>query len=500
MATSSRLCPLLAAFAGLLLLASCGTGSKNIPRLIGSFPADHQTLPGGLSLIRLEFDEPVTLLNPESVEIRAGGALIPNNTFMLPGEPSTVYVVPEASSGFVPDTLHSLSVIQGLVINAEGHYADDVEGVTFTLGPVGPIAAGAPQAVKLLDRETFALLSTVPTPNAAADTVVGVLTTESAAGRRYWVQRSDPGSGMTSLAFFDDGDVTMTEVPLPLSSGASVLMADFESMALDPGGDFLYVAFREEPEQHVRVFRVDVDTPATVTALTASTAPGATTMPTGMDTTVNRQELLLAVEAAGAGEIVGIDLETFTEIDRDAGTGGVQSLPLPQIPRGITAFGDRYVLSSIDGSGTANVQQYLLFNGLVAETPSTTTGVGAQSLRTLDFFLSVQTVSGYADGFGLVVRALSTGYATPTPVLISDDVGGVSQGASSVIAMVRPPSSNQFLAVLDGGLVARFFWDGFNGVFQEDLDDVTDGIQVVDGGADWSDITVLGREFGQFPP
>ncbi len=483
-----------------LLLAACGGGgsAQNRPQLVGSFPGNQQALTGTLSALRLDYDVPVTLLNPASVLVVADGIQISTISFQVPSEPSAVFVVPSAAATFRPGSLHTVVVFQGIVINAEDHYPLDEESFVFTLGPDAPLAAGAPQAVKIYDRDTFALLDTVPTPNAGTDTAVGVLSTQSDTGRRYWVQRSDPGGGANSFAYFDAGDAAMTEVPLTLSMGSTSHVSDAAALALGPRGEFLYVAYREEGGQLVRLSRIDVTTATETASILLSPTAGASTAPTGLALSTNREELVVACREGAAGRMVCVDVNTFTEIDRDTTALGTQGVPLPHPPGQVATFASRYITTAFDGSGTANAQHVVLPTYTVAETASGLVGTGNGSLASLDAVLAVQPVSGYANNEALAVRTFFSGYSTATPFVVSDDVGGAPTNTTTVLTAARYTNLDRFLLVHDGGILTRWLWSGFL-LVQEDLDDVTDGIQAVDGGVAWADVVTISRDAGQFP-
>ncbi|MDJ0973204.1 MAG: hypothetical protein QNJ98_01925 [Planctomycetota bacterium] len=482
----------------LLLLAACGS-AQNRPEVVGTYPGNLEILSGTLAAIRVDYNEPVTVLNPSAVIVVADGLQIPITSFQLAGEPNSVYVIPLPQTAFRPGALHNVRILEGLAINRDEHYSFDEATFAFVLGDSPPIATGAPQAVRIFDRNTFVLQDTIPTPNPGTDVVVGVQSTQSDAGRRYWVQRSDPGTGTDSFAYFDTGDATMTDVPLTKSGMASTLVSDASAIAIGRVGAFLYVAFREEPEQHVRLAKIDIAAGAEVDSLVLSPTVGVDTKPTGLTLSLNRDEIVVACQEGAAGRLVFVDTETFTEIDRDFVAAGTQGAPLPHPPGDVREFVDRYIVTAFDGSGMVSAQQVILPTYVTVETPSLTMGTGGASMATLDRALSVQSVTGYTGGEALVARSIFTSFSTAIPLIVSDDVGGMSTNTTTVIAAARFPTIDRFLLVHDGGILTRWLWNTIQ-LFQEDLDDMTDGIQAVDGGASWADIVTIGTDAGQFPP
>lgn len=481
-----------------LLLAACGS-AQDRPEVVGTFPSHLETLSGTLAAIRVDYSEPVTILNPAAVIVVADGLQIPVTSFQLEGEPSSVYVIPLPQTAFRAGALHNVRILEGLAVNGDQHYTFEESSFAFTLGSDPPIAAGAPQAVRIFDRDTFVLQDTILTPNAGTDTVVGIHSTQSDLGRRYWVQRSDPGAGVDSFAYFDEGAAAMTSVPLTKSAPGSTLLSDAAAIGVGRTGAFVYVAYREEPEQHVRLAKVDVASAVEVDSLVLSPAAGPDTAPTGLTLSLARDEVVIACREGPAGRLVFVDVATFTEIDRDLGAAGTQGVPLPHPPGPVRDFVDRYVITAFDGSGFVSAQQVLLPSYVAVETPSLTPGLGGASLATLDRALSVQSVSGYTGGEALVARSIFTGFNTAIPLTVSDDVGGVPTNTTTVLTAARFPTIDRFLLVHDGGILTRWVWNTVQ-LFQEDLDDMTDGVQAVDGGASWADVITIGRDEGQFPP
>jgi hypothetical protein len=118
---------------------------------------------------------------------------------------------------------------------------------------------------------------------------------------------------------------------------------------------------------------------------------------------------------------------------------------------------------------------------------------------TRDRTMRLAALAGYVGTEGLVQRTVAATFAAPVPISISDDVGGVSTGATAVTALGRYSFEDRFLVVLDTDVATRWRWDGVL-LQQDDLDDVTDGIQGIDVSATAPGIHVVGRELGALPP
>jgi hypothetical protein len=221
----------------------------------------------------------------------------------------------------------------------------------------------------------------------------------------------------------------------------------------------------------------EVGTPLVLSA-PLSAAPGAFTPSVDRE----RNHLLVPVAApGGAGTLCFVDLDTFTE--RDAGpAAGVDGLPIAGA--GPCVFEElrdvAFVLQS-EETTAAIVRVDLWDLETDADPEVTIPGRPRAIYATGDAQYAVQGLDGYAAGEGLVkVRAGDTDEGFP--VVVPDDGGAGSIGATRVGALLRDPGSDYLWVFADNGV--RSVLSAFDGVEEDfeavDLDPVLDGLQGVD--------------------
>jgi len=486
---------------GVLLLAaclvcSCGLGgAQTRPLLVDTFPAAGQILTGPLQEIRLTYDMPVTVLNPDDVRVFTRTfSFLPTRLEQRPGEPNSVYVHPLGQPSFPLDDDFILQVAEGAVVNDLQHYAEQQADVPFTVGVEPPLLVGEPDAVTLLDSFTFASLGSVPTPVATAP--VAIVSTIRGAVQRVWVQLDAGGGTGASLGWFEPGDVAMATIPL---TAGGDLTAASGALTVGPNGRFLYAAFRDTDTGGVRLVRVDTDTALESGSLLLTAVPaGGGTMPVDLRWSEDGTQLIVAAAIGGSGRLAFVDRETFAEVDRDAVLGGIQGFTLPADPGRFVPAGGRFWVTR---PGT-NDMDVVASDGTLTVSAGTVTGTGGALLRSPANDFLVQAMSGYTGNLALQTRAAATGFLSPLAGEIVDDLGGVDLGSSTVLDLQHLPGTARFGALLgtaDGRLIA--FMDFLpSALDQEDLDTGTAGVQVADVDAVVPAAMFLGRTYGAFAP
>ncbi len=488
----------LGLFLACAALTACGAGAQNRPLYAGSFPFNGQVLSGPVQEIRLAYNMDVRILNPDDVRVVSPTrGFLSTTVTQRDSDPNAVYIRAPRGQTFPFDEELSVTVIEGLVVNDLDHYADEPIEFTFTTGAEPPLLFGRPGQVTLLDSTTFASLGDVPTPG-GRDPVGIVSTLDSSGTQRVWVQLASGGGTGASIAWFETGDATMTAIPLPASAD---LVADAAAITVDPSGRYVYAAFRDTGSERVRLVRVDTATATSGGSIQLeSAAAGAATKPLDLRWTEDEKRLFIPASTPTTGVLAFVELETFTEQDRDENTPGIQGYALPDGPGPTAALTLEYWVSVAGGSDTTTIVES---NGDAALRTGDQTGVGTSILAMPDRQFLVQGLAGFTGDTALQIRTSSDNiFGASFPVDLSDDVGGVDQGATSVVTMQHLQGQARFAVLLDspgGLLLARVEYAPF-ALFQEDLDPVTDGIQVVDVESEISGATVIGRTFGLFAP
>ncbi len=481
--------------------AACGS-AENRPVVIATFPATGTTLPGLVSEIEVTYDEAVTVLNPDDAFVTAGGSFIAVRIHQRPGVPCCIYLRPLAGFSFLPELQHVVRLGQGAVVNQNLRYSLDEVFFSFNTGPLPDFGVGSPGAVTLLDARTFVSGGTTTITEAApaSHTPVGIAGVELAAASRYFVQnRNAVAPGVSPLHFFSPGDAGTTAVTL---TDGTDLRAEADTISMARSGTAVLAAFTHLPSQRIRLYAVDVVTGTEIGFLVLSPAANAANMALGLDIGLIGDLVFITCRDGADGQLVYVnatDVTALTELDRDAGTPGVQAAPLVAgLGAGpISHIVDRAVIADPASVDTTLISSVTDLAGLAISGP--VVGTNVDVLTGANGLVTVQLLNGYADGMGLIQRRREFGYLDPTPLEVSDLVGAVSTGATGIAAGVRYAPSNRFLFILDSDVATVWF---FNGSFmiQEDSDDVVDGIQGTDISGAVSGVTAVGRVEGQFAP
>jgi len=475
--------------------SSCGSATQVRPHVIDTYPAANQVLAGPLAEIRVTYDGPVRILNPDDFRIfTEEGALVGARATQREGESSILYLRPAGHATFPLDTRLAVLLIEGIVVNTLDHYADDPVEFPFTCGSEPPLLFGRPGTVTLLDSATFGLIADVPTPGGRDP--VGLVSTIHGTMQKIWVQLANGGGTGASLAWFTPGDAAMTAVTLP---AAVDLVATSSSIAVGPDGAYLYAAYRDTDSGRVRVVRVDTATalPAGVLDL-ESAAPGAGTAPVDLRPDADASRLVVAAADGATGVLAYIDRLGFTENDRDPATPGIQGDALLSGPGRMDLAGGRYWVA-LPGTNDMDV---VAPAGSVSSSAGTVTGTDAGVLAMLDRAFLVQGLAGYTGNAALQIRSDPANLLATSPVDVSDDVGGVDRGATAVVDLQLLPGPSRFAVLLSspGGLLLARFTYTPHFLVQEDLDPLTVGVQVVDVQAVVPGATLIGRTYGAFAP
>ncbi len=451
-----------------------GSGSDDgHPNLLSSVPLSGATVEAGLSSVRLTFDEPVRLYLPYQVQVYREGVFVGMRVFQLPSEASSIRLAPLFGQAFVPGD-YQVVVLEGLVVDADEHYALDPETFVFQVGGTPGFFVGSPltNQVTTIDGLTLGALTSTPTPGGRDP--VGLLAQRQGALPRVFVQLAAGGGTGKALAEFFPGALAMDEITLTTSGGD--LASPAATLALDPEGIYLYAAFVDVAAQQVRVAQVRTADAVETASLLLSFPAAVDCAPTGLTLRIDNLTLLVTAQAAGLGRVAYVDVGTFTEQDRDPVTLGIQAALL----------GEDAGPSDLSGDGAA----------LLVATPLAPTA--DLHVFTLDADTGLPQVSAHAGtptalrvGFdgGLVFEGLDAGplqeplvvrqsadHSLTTPVDVVDDVGGLDQGTTRVRALAQVPSQQSLYVLLDADCLARFSWTGAN-VAQDDLDLGTPGIQ-----------------------
>ena len=478
----------------LLCLPGCGLGEQDRPVLVSTWPAQGQLVSGPIQQIRATYNEPVTILNPFDTKLYISNVLTLSVVSQDPDDPYSILIKPAIGASWPTNANYGINLIQGAVVNAQQHYASSLYAWDFNVAPELSIPVTQPGQVTLFAAALLLADGGTPTP-AGRDPVVA-LRTLAGGVPRVWVQL-DNGNGVgEALARYAPGDGGM--VPIALSTSGGDLLAERAALALGPEGTWLYAAYRDEAAGQARLAKISVETGLEVDSLLLTSIPaGAATSPQGI--AIHESEPTLYVSAAdgATGTIAVVDLDTFLEVDLDDDVADVQGVTLEVGAGPIFQAGDVLTVSLPGGNDVTTVR---ISSGLVAtNTTSTVTGTAINILRSLNGNVSLQPLAGFSDELALVIRYIGTTYTNPTGLVVSDDIGGVSTGATDVVAMQQRGATTRFLMILSTptGLIMTSWQQSGNTFVQEDLDDATDGIQAVDVEALIPGATSLGRVYGE---
>jgi hypothetical protein len=121
-----------------ILLGACGTAALDRPVAISLLPTAGEEVRGPLRNLRVGFDEPVRILNPNDVRVFVDDLFYPTAIVQPPDDPQAVWIHPatEDFRFFFPAPARiRVEVAQGAVVNANSHYADRVFVFEFTTVP-----------------------------------------------------------------------------------------------------------------------------------------------------------------------------------------------------------------------------------------------------------------------------------------------------------------------------------------------------------------------------
>jgi hypothetical protein len=313
---------------------------------------------------------------------------------------------------------------------------------------------------------------------------------------RVFVQLASGGGTGRSLAYFAPGDAAMTEVLLTPSAGSD-LVAPEPALLLAPTGEAVYAAFRDVATQQVRLHRVRTSDGVETDVITLSPAASAATRPTGLALRGDGVTLLVPCRQGAGDRVAFVDLLAFAEIDRDAGTAGVQSAALGA-PAGPPATFLDFLALAATGAATADVTYLTLSTDVVVPDASAQPGTPTSALATWDNAWFVTGLGGPGAAPDLLAARPGTDGTADVPVPVSDLVGAVPQGVTAVRALATAPSARVFWALLDADVLARFSWTPA-GVVQDDLDPATAGLQAHDLAAGAPGATCLTVASGYLP-
>lgn len=478
-------------------LAACGTGGRQDgPVLVGSFPADGATVPTGLSSVRLDFDERVRLFRVNALAYSADGVGVGVHLHQDPGEDHSLRVEALAGQVLGPGTV-VLDVLEGLVLDDDDHYALEPSRVTLHVTGTPSLWLGSPTTnqVTEIDGATYAPVAATATPGGRDP--VGILAVALGGTTRVFVQLASGAGTGRSLAVFAPGAATMTEIPLTPSPGSD-LTASAPALALSADGRTLYAAYRDTLTQTVRLHRVRVSDGVETGVLGLSPAATAATAPTALELHADGMTLLATCREGASGRLCYVEAGPLAEQDHDGSTLGTQGAPLGLAPAGARLLGANAVVAPATGT-TAALAWVALGSDVVSNDASTQTGVPAALLATHDGAFVVEGLAAPGAAPDLLCVRPGGDLTADAPLAVSDLVGALAQGATSVRALARVPGQARFHALLDAGVLARFAWSA-GGVVQEDLDGATAGVQAVSLAVSAPGAACLGILAGAYPP
>jgi hypothetical protein len=428
----------LASLALLLLLplgaGGCGVaGAQNRPKVVATLPVAGTTVDGPLASLRLEFDEPVSLFATYQIQVVRDGVGVAASVFQLPGEPTTVRVRSAGSAAF-EEGAYQVSVLEGLVLNAEQHYTlepftfeFEVDGSALSLFAVTPGA----QSVTELDPASLAVRSQTLAP-VGPQVPQAVAAVQHGPVTRVLVQMADDGGTGEALGTYAAGDAVW--VPKSLTHGGSGLVAGRPCLLVGPGGEEAYMAFRDVSAQQARLARVRTIDGVETGSLLLSPGADAECFPTAIELIEGGTQILVLVQRAGTAHVCRVALATLTEVDFDGSTLGVEAWQPGGVAGPADMLGDLLVVAP-EGPTTADLEFLNLSNSTRTPDVSTIPGATTCVRTTLD---TRRVLAGRELGTPdehLTERPTSA-LLEEEPFAISDDVGGADQGTTRVRDML----------------------------------------------------------------
>lgn len=486
----------LASLLAALFFGGCGSSAQDRPVVVDVWPASGAFEAGPIRYIRITYNEPVDILNPADARVYANGPRVGTITFALAAFPNSIFLEPAGGGTFPAGASFGVSLIQGVVINRARHYSAAAYAWNFEVAPEQPVPVTRPGNVTLFDPKALAVDGGTPTP--AGRDPIGAMRTFEAGEARVWAQLDTGAGGGDALAYYTPGDAGMTVVTLTTSGGD--LSCSAPSLLLGPEGLLVYAAYRDESSGRIRVAQVDVATGLETSSLELESVPSdAGTTPAGITLRYPDDVLLISAHDGGTGTLAFVDLDSFMEIDQDDGMPGIQGLPLDAGAGPVASTGN---LAAIAQAGNTDVTVVRFSDQDVSTSPSTDIGANVDLLLSADRGMVIQPLAGYADDLVLVRRTHVTGFSDPLAFEVSDDIGGVSSGATDAAAFQNVAGSSRYLLLLDtpGGLILTTWSRVGSALIQLDLDSITDGIQAADVEALLSGATSIGRTYAVTEP
>lgn len=484
--------PLLAGLLAVVLLSGCGLGEQDRPIALAAFPTGGGLTQAPIQEIRVDYDDPIGILNPFDSRVFADGILLASVGSTDPDFPRSLFLSPPIGTEWPVGAAFTVTLVQGAVVNSQGHYAAVAYVFDFVAGPEPSVPVTQPGLVTLLDPNTFLAESSTPSP--AGQDPVAAMRTAYAGMPRVWAQLDNGGGSGEALAWFTPGDANMTAVALQTSGGD--LTSEAPALLLGRDGVFVYAAYRDETSSQVRLVKVDVDTALEVDSLLLESAGSdAAVQPRGMGIDTLRNRLLITADDGDTGTLIYVDLSTFTELDRDDDTPGTQGATL-DAGAGPVARSGRW--AGVAAPGTSDLTRVNMNDDDVTTQASEIVGTSVDVLRSIDGSILLQPLTGYADGLGLVRRTNIAALTDPVGLEVSDDVGGTSTNATGAVAMQQRAGGPRFFLLLETptGLILTSWLRVGILVTQEDLDEATEGIQAVDVQAEIPGATSIGATYG----
>jgi hypothetical protein len=91
---------------------------------------------GPLRNLRVGFDEPVSVLNPNDVRVFVDEVFYLTSIVQPPDDPQAIWIHPATDSFYFPAPARiRVEIAEGAVVNANSHYADRVFVFEFTTVP-----------------------------------------------------------------------------------------------------------------------------------------------------------------------------------------------------------------------------------------------------------------------------------------------------------------------------------------------------------------------------
>ncbi|MFM8980249.1 MAG: hypothetical protein ACKOSS_07290 [Planctomycetia bacterium] len=477
-----------------VLAPGCGSGGPRRPVLSGSAPAAGSAVASGLGSVRLDFDEPVRLLLDYQAQVLREGVLLPSVAFQRDDEPTSVRVRLLAPEAFSPGA-YEVRVLEGLVVNGDDHYALEPQSFTFDVGGAPAWFVGSPLTghVVAYDDATRTATSATPTPGGRAP--VALVAEQQGSATRVFVQLATGAGTGRSLAHYVVGDTSMAEVLLTTSGGD--LLASARGLLLEPEGAQAYAVFRDASAGCVRLARVRTSDGVETGSLLLAAPPAPDCAPTALLWRAGEPDTLLVVaRSGGAGWLCTVDAAAFAELDADTAVAGTQARALG-LEAGSAALGGSRLLVAPPSATTAGLESFQLDDGTLESFPVLQPGAPRGLRVTYDQALVVEGLAAGPATELLATRTLAD-LTVFSPVDLADDVGGVDQGATEVLALAQVPGQRRLYVLLDASCVAFVSWDG-TVLVQDDLDPLQPGSQVLPLSGLAAGATCVGTREGGLP-